>query len=509
LCLSQLVSYGTTYIDIEGRRRSKFTLAVSGACASYSNGHIDILWGGFARRRSADDEHKCVCPSSDALERSIKVTRRENEEHTCPVIMAEANQRERANGILNEASASAEKEDAAEEEEEEEDIDSTITESIRGLQKMLKKRERDLDDRAAELKRRKASLEREHPTFGAKPSDVLRLNVGGTKVDVFRRTLTSVEGSLLASQFSGRWDDSLAKDADGNFFLDQPIELFLILVNYLRDRENESHLAPPLRSPWFGDEHDAEARMPVAQKAEEEQKRISFFRMLEHYNLTLGVYPVSLYRISAGQNEQVIKGIYPGDVVKNATGAAESYVLYAAEGSKHRFHVKAFEVTIENDSKAYVGVAHGDALTTVLLAHRDGAGVGYVPESIAIDVSRHGISFMNKPKSATATTTVARAAPAAAPAAPVFSLIKGTEELKDSDQIRCEDFGRKWYVNGKLVASHSAATSSPGLVNINGFDRSRYSSSGIRWPPVVTVHKGSLRFTAIELEWIPPNATTY
>jgi BTB/POZ domain len=433
-------------------------------------------------------------------QRDTKIAQRENEEHnTCPVMMAEAHQQERANGILNEAAASAETEDAAEEELEE-DIDSTITESIRGLQKMLKKRERDLDDRAAELKRLKASLEREHPTFGAKPSDVLRLNVGGTKIDVFRRTLTCVEGSLLASQFSGRWDQGMAKDADGNFFLDQPIELFLILVNYLRDRENESHLAPPLRSPWFGDEHDPDEFMSAAQKAEE-QKRISFFRMLEHYNLTLGVYPVSLYRISAGQNEQVIKGIYPGHVVKNATGAAESYALYAAEGSKHRFHVKSFEVTIENDSKAYVGVAHGDALKTVLLAHRDGAGVGYVPESIAIDVSRHGVSFMNKPKSATATTTVARAAPAAAPAvAPVFSLIEGTE-LKESAQIRCEDFGRKWYVNGKLVASHGSATSSPGLVNINGFDRSRYSSSGIRWPPVVTVHKGSLRFTAIELEW--------
>jgi hypothetical protein len=44
------------------------------------------------------------------------------------------------------------------------------------------------------------------------------------RIDVLCRTLTSVEGSMLAAKFSGRWDDSLEKDADGNFFIDQPIE---------------------------------------------------------------------------------------------------------------------------------------------------------------------------------------------------------------------------------------------------------------------------------------------
>jgi BTB/POZ domain len=271
--------------------------------------------------------------------------------------MAESNQGS-ARDVPNGVAASAERDG-----DNEGSIDSTITESILGLQRLLKKRERDLDERAAELKRLKTSLEKEHPTFGAKPSDVLRLNVGGTKIDVFRRTLTCVEGSLLASQVSGRWDDILAKDADGNFCLDQPIELFLVLVNYLRDRENESELAPPLRSPLFGDENDAEVQNAHAgEHKAKELKRMSFLRMLEHYNLTLGVYPMSLYRIAAGQNEQVIKGIYPGDVVKNTTGSAESYALYAADGSNHCCHVKSFEVTIESDTKTYVGVLHGDAL---------------------------------------------------------------------------------------------------------------------------------------------------
>ena len=52
-------------------------------------------------------------------------------------------------------------------------------------------------------------------------SEVLHLNVGGDLTAVLRRTLTSVEGSMLASRFSGRWDNSLERDRDGNFFIDQ------------------------------------------------------------------------------------------------------------------------------------------------------------------------------------------------------------------------------------------------------------------------------------------------
>ena len=42
-------------------------------------------------------------------------------------------------------------------------------------------------------------------------SDVLTLNVGGVCMSVLRHTLNTVEGSMLAARFSGRWDDSLDK----------------------------------------------------------------------------------------------------------------------------------------------------------------------------------------------------------------------------------------------------------------------------------------------------------
>jgi hypothetical protein len=40
-------------------------------------------------------------------------------------------------------------------------------------------------------------------------NDIIHLNVGGHKLTTKRSTLCQVEGSLLASMFSGRWEDSL------------------------------------------------------------------------------------------------------------------------------------------------------------------------------------------------------------------------------------------------------------------------------------------------------------
>ena len=33
---------------------------------------------------------------------------------------------------------------------------------------------------------------------------------------------------MLATKFSGRWDESLDKDADGAFFIDQPAKLMIL-----------------------------------------------------------------------------------------------------------------------------------------------------------------------------------------------------------------------------------------------------------------------------------------
>lgn len=55
---------------------------------------------------------------------------------------------------------------------------------------------------------------------GRQPADVLTLNFGGTKIQVLRKTLTQYDKSMFAAHFSGRWDDSIEKDAEGSFFID-------------------------------------------------------------------------------------------------------------------------------------------------------------------------------------------------------------------------------------------------------------------------------------------------
>ena len=43
--------------------------------------------------------------------------------------------------------------------------------------------------------------------------DIIHLNIGGQKLTTARSTLCQVEGSLLATMFSGRWEDSLKRRA--------------------------------------------------------------------------------------------------------------------------------------------------------------------------------------------------------------------------------------------------------------------------------------------------------
>jgi len=71
----------------------------------------------------------------------------------------------------------------------------------------LKKREKELDEREAELSKLSKRLESDITSIygDTGPSDVIHISIGGQKIAILRRTLCSVEGSMLASRFSGRW----------------------------------------------------------------------------------------------------------------------------------------------------------------------------------------------------------------------------------------------------------------------------------------------------------------
>lgn len=195
-----------------------------------------------------------------------------------------------------------------------------LSKALQDLPNLLTKREQELDERESLLERERLAFEAEKAEFfkhhvkrrrrhGADVNNnknngssgdehdsnssnsnsnnngtVLHLNVGGTRMDVLRRTLTSVEGSMLASRFSGRWDESLERDDAGYFFIDQRPRHFEILLNILRDRMNERPGSPPPRSPdvqtFDNNRADFEA----------------FVRMINYYEMSFCIWPTRIKR---------------------------------------------------------------------------------------------------------------------------------------------------------------------------------------------------------------------
>lgn len=66
--------------------------------------------------------------------------------------------------------------------------------------------------------------------------DIIGLNMGGEKtVQVKRSLLTMYEDSFLAAMFSGRWEDQITRDKHGNVFFDEPPEVMMPLIEWLRE----------------------------------------------------------------------------------------------------------------------------------------------------------------------------------------------------------------------------------------------------------------------------------
>mmetsp|Transcript_33556 Transcript_33556/g.81126 ORF Transcript_33556/g.81126 Transcript_33556/m.81126 type:complete len:319 (+) Transcript_33556:82-1038(+) len=138
------------------------------------------------------------------------------------------------------------------------------------LQEALASRDKSLKEREEAFEKRVRLFEKENPQTGNE-RDVIHLNVGGsTHVAVFRRTLTHFEHSMLATKFSGRWDDSLERDEEGKFFIDEDPEPFMTLINYLRRLDKRKRF-------------DIDTPAPSATH--------NFCWMLEYYDLMLSVYP--------------------------------------------------------------------------------------------------------------------------------------------------------------------------------------------------------------------------
>ena len=75
--------------------------------------------------------------------------------------------------------------------------------------------------------------------------DLIDLNVGGTKLTTSRSTLCQVQDSLLASMFSGRWEDNIKRDKNGTVFFDFNPQYFILILDYLRAKKIATPENPP------------------------------------------------------------------------------------------------------------------------------------------------------------------------------------------------------------------------------------------------------------------------
>ena len=75
--------------------------------------------------------------------------------------------------------------------------------------------------------------------------DLIDLNVGGTKLTTTRSTLCQVQDSLLASMFSGRWEDNIKRDKNGAVFFDFNPQYFILILDYLRAKKIATPENPP------------------------------------------------------------------------------------------------------------------------------------------------------------------------------------------------------------------------------------------------------------------------
>ncbi|GAX29439.1 hypothetical protein FisN_16Hu120 [Fistulifera solaris] len=287
--------------------------------------------------------------------------------------------------------------------EREEKHEAALDEALTNLPNLLAKRRKMLDEQEEELKKGFEKLEKEKKSLGCgKDSDVIHLNVGGTLMATLRSTLTYVEDSMLAARFSGRWDESIAKDKDGNFFIDQPIELFLPMINFIRNKQCETLLEGAPSSPSLETFND------------DELKYGDFKRMVEYFGMTPGIYPVELVDYSTASKERLaVSG-----TLSTLQLAFNERTVCVLLPSGHFRQIKGFEVKIGDSVNLQLGW-----VKSPIVGNTD---VCSNAQSIVLDLARGGISCQG-------------------------SLVPVGNTIQNGTFVRCKNFGREWFVDGEKI----------------------------------------------------------
>ena len=174
---------------------------------------------------------------------------------------------------------------------------------------------KEMDELAAE----KAKIDNEKEIMRratADPSDIVKINAGGEIIHCHRRTLCLAEGSMFSNLFSGRWDDSWARDEEGRIFLDHDPELIKLIVNFLRFQQIKDPSKPKI-SP----------RVP-------QEKAMEFSCLLEYFGLS-SFFRSPGYRWNHGEIEVVQPGVQK--VGTSFAGNGQSTSLTRDSSTGHHF----------------------------------------------------------------------------------------------------------------------------------------------------------------------------
>jgi hypothetical protein len=177
-------------------------------------------------------------------------------------------------------------------------------------------------------------------------NDIIELNVGGHKLTTKRSTLCQVEGSLLASMLSGRWEDSLERDKDGAIFFDFNPQYFLVILEYLRAKK----IATP------------ENPAPLPKVAEDQAK--NFNDLLEYLGLSDEIVPVE--KVPSEKFNQHSSNVVTlqegGTVAVHGPKYGHSYVLGE---NVHQQGIVRFRLKLESfqdNNWMFVGIAKADVV---------------------------------------------------------------------------------------------------------------------------------------------------
>ena len=172
--------------------------------------------------------------------------------------------------------------------------------------------------------------------------DILELNVGGQKITTKRSTLCQVEGSMLASMFSGKWENKLSRDKDSCIFFDFNPQYFLLILDFLRVRKISS---------------------PEKPKVPEDQAK-NFYSLVEYLGLSGEITPPEVgasekFNLHSSSGVSLEEG---GKIAVHDTSRGHKYVLgeniYKEGVVKLKLKIESFK----NDNWMMVGVVNGDVV---------------------------------------------------------------------------------------------------------------------------------------------------